>query len=542
MAQTTFPLSLICSVSVIEATSAVSGPTFNQGLVLGSSTAIPSYGTNARVREYTSAAAMLSDGFTTTDPEYIAATVYFSQTPPAEYLWAGRLDLTAIQTAVVDGRTVADGVMSSTTNPTYLDSATADFTSADVGLAVRVVGAGASGIDLVTTISSVTSTTVAVLATACSTSVTAAQTSIGSVGSGYKVGDIVTVVQPSASYGELQVATIGTSGIVKTLSLVSGNQGTSYSVASGLSTTTTGLGTGLEVNITAIGETPVQAIQQCRNAAATSWYAFTYPQGVKADHIALATWADSTDGSSYYLYGTSDADALNGVVGNVFQTLDLETVGRNFGVYTTTQSGLYTNNPYVGAAIAGRMMGLNSGESGSAFSIFYKTLTDITTEPITTTNLNTLEGENGNAYISIQNSFKSLWPGVGADGKTPDEQLFLDYLVSNIQYAIANVFAANRIVSQTNAGQKLLITAAANECANMVTIGFLSSGTWTGADISILGITDGTPLPNGYKVGSASFTTQSKADRAAHKMMPIIIAITESGSGRSVAITINVQQ
>jgi len=466
--QTTFPLSLICNVSVVEATAAVSGPTFNQGLVLGSKAAIPSYGTNPRVREYTSASSMLSDGFTTTDPEYIAATIYFSQTPTPEYLWIGRLDLTAIQTAIPH---------------------------------------------------------------------------TGSAGTGYVVGDVITVVQTGASNGELKVATVGTGGVVETLSLVSSYQGTGYSVATGL-TTTGGTGTGLEVDITAVGETPVQAIQYCRNVASTSWYTFMYPQGAKADHIALANWADSTDGQSYYVYATADADAIAGTTGNVFETLSAASVGRNFGSYTTTQSGVYLDNPYQAAAIMGQMMGLNTGEDDSAFSLYYKTLTDITTEPMPNgqTSLNTLTAENGNAYISIENSFKSLWPGNGGDGKTPDEQLFLDYLVSNIQYNVANAFAAAKKIPQTDSGQKIINTAAVNACASMVNIGFLAGGTWTGQTIKILGISDGSSLPNGYKVGSDLFKNQSAADRAAHKMMPIQIAIIGAGSGRSVSITINVQQ
>ena len=55
---------------------------------------------------------MLAAGFTVNSPEYIAAQIYFSQTPAPNEIAIGRQDLTALQTITIDGRTVSDGVMS----------------------------------------------------------------------------------------------------------------------------------------------------------------------------------------------------------------------------------------------------------------------------------------------------------------------------------------------------------------------------------------------------------------------------------------------
>ena len=59
---------------------------FNLGLILGTSTVIP---TTERVRVYTSADAMLSDGFVSTSDEYRAALMYFSQKPEPDKLAIG---------------------------------------------------------------------------------------------------------------------------------------------------------------------------------------------------------------------------------------------------------------------------------------------------------------------------------------------------------------------------------------------------------------------------------------------------------------------
>src|ERR1035438_92218 len=142
------PTSDFVQVSVSVAQRAIAAAGFNQGLMIGSSPIIPTYGPGARVRQYTSLNEMLADGFTDSAPEYIAAELYLSQDSTPTSFWIGRQDLTAIQTVVPDGRTVNDAVMNSGVNPTYLDSATAAFVIGDVGLPVRVIGAGTAGADL----------------------------------------------------------------------------------------------------------------------------------------------------------------------------------------------------------------------------------------------------------------------------------------------------------------------------------------------------------------------------------------------------------
>lgn len=104
---TTPPLDLsnIVDINVTVSPNAVVAPQFNQGLFIGPSTAIPSYGANSRLRQYPTAtveAAMVADGFSPTDPEVVAGIIYASQQPTAQFYWAGRQDLTAVSTFVID--------------------------------------------------------------------------------------------------------------------------------------------------------------------------------------------------------------------------------------------------------------------------------------------------------------------------------------------------------------------------------------------------------------------------------------------------------
>ena len=70
---------------------------------------------------------------------------------------------------------------------------------------------------------------------------------IGAAGTGYQVGDVVTVAQSGASGGTFQVSTINATGGVTSLSLES--IGTGYTLSTAPSNTTGGHGTGLQVNV-----------------------------------------------------------------------------------------------------------------------------------------------------------------------------------------------------------------------------------------------------------------------------------------------------
>lgn len=93
----TFPLSSVVDVSVSISPSIPATPSFNRGLIVGTSTVIGSVtGANPRIRLYLSLAEVADDGFATDSPEYVAASIYFGQTPAPVYLYIGRQDLTSI--------------------------------------------------------------------------------------------------------------------------------------------------------------------------------------------------------------------------------------------------------------------------------------------------------------------------------------------------------------------------------------------------------------------------------------------------------------
>jgi hypothetical protein len=468
MATPPLALSNIVDITVTVAPAAAQANGFNQGLIIGSSTVIPSYGANSRLRQYAApGTAMLTDGFTTSSPEYIAAQIYFSAPTQALFVWIGRQDLTAISTLIPHS---------------------------------------------------------------------------GSAGTGYVVGDVITVTQSSASHGQATVLTIGGSGAVTSLGVNAGTQGTGYSVATALATTG-GSGTGLEVDITAIGESLLQASTACRLASAT-WYGLSVLGAVDADNLAISEWADPLWQTTRFYLWSNDAAIPAGTTNNLFlqlQTLKL----RVLGIYATTQSGLYPNNIYAQVAMMGVEMGLNTGLASSFFTLAHKQLVGIAAEPVTQTQYNNIKNAGGLVYGNFA-PYQLVEPGLMFSGDPSYLWLYLAMLVNNLAIDCMNVLATTPAVPQTNAGQQQLIQAANTACAYLASIGFLAGAVWQGAAIPIPSASNpalipGESLPLGYLNISPSFATQSQGNRAAGQAMPIYCAITTAGAVLSLLIGVYTQ-
>jgi len=475
------PLSIIADVNIVVNSPQVNGPPFNQGLFTGTSSAIPSYGTNPRIRQYLAATfstAMIADGFTTNSPEYICMQMYFSQSPQPQSGYVGRQDLTAIFSAIPHS---------------------------------------------------------------------------GNAGTGYVVGDLVTVTQVGASNGVLRVASIGGGGAVATLTTILGEQGTGYSVATALATTG-GTGTGLEVDITAIGETCLQALQVCR-AVQPSWYAAMCTAAVTADHEAISAWVLSQVGTVYF-GTTQDTSSLNGLSTGLLTALFNASSKRTWMQWASTQSGLYPNQIYFTAAVMGCAMAANTQLANSAFTMKFSAgvpLEGVFVEPLTTTQIQNIEGvstsvgPNGNLYINYANSFNVLEQGtMSAANQFFDEILNLDILASNIQYNIMNLLTSVPKVPQTDAGQAQLIQAVEAALAQSALTGFIAGGVWEGQNIPIptvsTGLTKGTTLPNGYWVASPKVASLSQAQIQARQAAPIYVALIEAGAVHFVTISVQVQR
>jgi hypothetical protein len=454
------PVSDIIDVTVSVASGAIAPRVFNQGLIVGPSPRIPSYGANPRLREYASLAAMLADVFQNTDPEYLSATLYFSNNENTP-VWVGRQDLTAIQTIIPH---------------------------------------------------------------------------TGSIGNGYKLGDLITVVQSGGSNGVVEVAAVNGSGGVTQLVTIVGQQGTGYSIAAGLATTG-GSGTGLEVDITAVGETYLQAVEACalRNQ---NWYGFMCCNAADSDHLALGAYSSANWETLLYFGSTSDVAIINGTANNI--ALQLQAVeDKAFLIYSTTQSGEYPNNAYTAAAVLGVYCAADTGAPSSAFTLKFKSVVGVAPEPLTQTQYNALFSANCNVYTSF-GPYTILAEGFLSSGDFFDQILFRATLINLIQTNLMNLLVSSPKIPQTDAGEHQLLAQVDAACAALALIGYIGpNAVWTGNPV--LNLATGDPLPLGYLNQAPPYSQQSAGARAARQAMPISCCLVEAGAVHSVQVNVFVE-
>ena len=458
------PLSPIVDVTVEVSPSLGVPPPLNQGLVIGGSTGIIPHAT--RLVQFESTTAMLTYGFSNTDPEYLAALLYFGQSPPAQSLWVGFQDPTSLATIIPHS---------------------------------------------------------------------------GNAGTGYVVGDVITVTQSGGSGGQAEVTAIGGGGAVTTLVVQTFADGTGYSVASGLSTTG-GSGTGLEVDISAVGESAVVAVENCR-VASTQWYACMVCGTAAADHIAIAAYVESEDITqpTFYFGNTQDAAVLTNSSGNVAATLKASEYSRTALSYSTTQSGAAPNNAYAAAAIMGVEMGLNTGLPSFYFTMMFKQLVGVIPEPLSQSQINTIQANNCNLYVGYVNQYTIFQTGITPSGVYIDQTLNRDILRLNIQYNVMNLLVSSLSVPQTDPGETQLIHAVNEACATAVTSGYLAPGTYQGT-VPILNLQPptasgpGSPMPAGYVTQAQPYSLQTPAAKQARQAMPITCVVNEAGAVQSLVV------
>ncbi len=288
-------------------------------------------------------------------------------------------------------------------------------------------------------------------------------------------------------------------------------------------------------------ESFVEALQACREAN-SEWYIAVCLSATYADHIACAAYLETAVPSSVYAYNTSDADVLTGTSSppDIFTYLKSLNYARSIGQYSTTQDGVYPNNIYGIVGIMGYACGQNSGLANSAFTLKFKQEVGISVEPLSSTQINVIEGNNGNVYLEYGNYYTIFEQGKMANGTFFDERINLDMLVNNLQLTIMDLLYQNPKIPQTDAGVTQLIEACNEACDEAVRIGFLGPGTWTGANI--LNLKTGDPLPAGYLVQAPALSTQTQADRELRKSVPLYIAIKEAGAVHSVLIGVYVNR
>lgn len=358
-------------------------------------------------------------------------------------------------------------------------------------------------------------------------------TSLGTVavdvgGSGYKVGDILTLVQSGASGGTVRVATVST-GAVATVTIVT--IGTGYADGSGLATIG-GAGTGCTITISALTtETLLQAIQR----ASTYTYfvgIISTNYGANTSWLALANGVQGYNNKILAIPSNNQVD-IPGVFTSIGEASDNNTRCLFYSDSVTLNGRLFA------AAYMSRLLSVDFEGSQTTINMNLQTLQTIDPDPNMTQQLQNICTAAGvDTYVSTAGD-----PGVYAQGnlnRFADQVFNAIWLVSQIEVNGYNALKqVGTKVPQTEPGMSLLKAAYAAACQQGVNNGYLAPGAWTSSEYF------GNPaslianiLQNGFYIYSQPVNQQNPANRALRQSPLVQIAVKEAGAINSSIVNI----
>lgn len=492
----TLSLNEIVKVTINLSPTAAVRKAFNIGLIIGTSSVISA---TERIRIYTSVDDMLTDGFTLLSQEYITASIFMSQSLIPTYVYIGRQDTAETPVEALEACRQANADWYTVTFANVI--AKADI----LACAAYVESATPSTAFFYTTHD---------VDTYDSTLTTDIFSQLKALSYKRSLGQYSGYANKTAGYetGGASASTDLSAGTANTFKIAVDGDATPKSITLTVANCTTGATTAAEM------QTQIQSLGGVYAAVTVSFNSTT------TNYIITS----GTTGS------TSSVVVTNGTTNNAAVVLKL---GTENGATDTTGTTVYVQSA---AAIMGYAMGANTGTANSTYTLAYKEEVGVTTDALTTTQVNTIKGKNGNVYISRGGQYDLFEQGIMANASHFDELINLDKLQNDIQLTIMDLLYQNRKIPQTDSGVNQIVHALNVVCENNVTIGFIAPGIWNAA--AVLNLNTGDTLPKGYLIQSETIAAQSQADRDARKAPNIYIAVKLAGAIEFVIITVDVNR
>lgn len=485
----------IVAVSVNLSPVAAQERNFGSLLILGDSAVID---TTQRLRLYSSIA-QVGEDFLVTAPEYLAAEIFFEQSPQPTQCYIGRWASTATSgTLQGDALTAAEQALA---NFTAITNGGINFTID--GTAVDLTAINLSGATSLAGVASI---------------ITTALTTHGSCAW-------------NPNQGNFSV-TSATTGATSTVAFATAGVGTDISGLLGLSA----IGGGYTVAGIA-AETLASAVQTL-DQMTSAWYGLQVASSTvpaSADYTAVATYIQAASNSHIFGVTTQDPNALLSS-----STTDLAYVLRT-GDYSRTFCQYSSSSPYASASIFGRAFTVDFNAQNTTITLMFKQEPGITAETLTEAQAAALKAKNCNVFVNYNNATAILQNGVMASGQYFDVIHGTDWLQNAIQTAVYDLlYLSTTKVPQTDAGVNQIVATVASQCDQAAQNGLIAKGVWGGPAIGA--IVTGQTLAKGYYIYAPPVSSQTAAARAARTAPTIQAAIKLAGAVQSANVIVNVNQ
>ncbi|WP_057380686.1 DUF3383 domain-containing protein [Pseudomonas aeruginosa] len=491
----TLAVSDVVNVQVVMSPKAAATRDFGALLILGSS---PVVDVNERIRQYSSLDGVVAD-FGTSAPEYLAANLYYSQSPQPETLFVGRWAKTATS-ALLKGGALSEA-----------QQALSNFTAVTAGgMKITIDGTlkSLSAIDLsaVTNLNGVAS---------------AVTTKLGASG---------TCVW-NAEFDRFEI-TSSTTGVTSTITYAEAPaSGTDISALLGL---VTGVASAPVDGVAA--ESLVDAVADIAGMS-NAWYGLQVADATlsESDVLAVAAFIEGSGRSRIFGFATQNALALDGTsTTDIVAKLKAANYKRTFVQFSSS-------SPYATASIFGRAFTVNFQGNNTTITLKFKQEPGVTAEGLNETQAAALKAKNCNVFVNYSNDTAIIQEGVMANGYFFDEVHGLDWLQNDLQTAVYNLlYTSTTKIPQTDQGINRIVTTICQRLDQAVANGLVAPGQWNGPEFGAL--KTGQFLSTGYYVYAPPVATQSQADREARKAPVIQVAVKLAGAVHFVDVIVNVNR
>jgi len=486
------PVSRLIDVTINMSPRAAQGANLNTALLLGAS---PVIDTNERMRSYGSIAEVSSD-FGTTAPEYLAALLYFQQTPQPSELKIGRW-----------AKTATSGLL----RGAALSTAQKDINT------WKAVTAGSFKVTV--------DATVKTLSALDFSGVT-------------NLNGVATIIQTALAgatcvwNGTQFVITSPTSGATSKISYATPTgSGTDISTMLGM---TAALASAPVDGIVAEAPDACVALFLDRFANKFLGIEFADTSLTNDQHVAVA---DLIEADQRHLYGatTQEPQALDSTA-----TTDLLSRFKA-KAYKYSPAQFSSTSPYAVSSLLGRLLTTDFNANNSTITLMWKQEPGIVPETLSSTQANVLQDKRGNVFVEYDNDTAIVQYGVTPSGIFIDSVYNSIWFQNAIQTAVYNLlYQIPTKIPQTDAGNALIAAAIAAVCEQAVDNGYLAPGVWNSAGFGAL--KQGDTLAKGYYIYVPPIALQSQADREARKSVSFQIAAKEAGAIHTVDILVNVNR
>lgn len=495
MANLGLSVSDVVNVQIVMSPKAAQTRNFGSLLILGDSNVID---TTERLRSYSSIDGIAAD-FGTSAPEYLAASLYFGQSPQPTTCYVGKWASSATS-GLLRGAIL-----------TAPQQALANFTAVtNGGMKISIDG---------------------VLQTVSALNLSAV-TNLNGAASALQAKLTGATVVWDANNGRF-IVTSATTGATSSVSFAtSPSTGTDVSGLFGMQSANGGY-----VVNGAVAETLLQGVSTLAGMS-NKWYGLQIAaSGAYTDDDVLAVSGFIEAAGVSRIFGvTTQATAVM----DAAQTTDIASKLKALG-YKRTFIQYSGNSAYASASLFGRAFTVDFQGSNTTITLKFKQEPGVAPEYLNETQAAALKAKNCNVFVEYDNDTAILQEGVMVNGYFFDEVHGTDWLQNDVQTDIYNLlYTSTTKIPQTDGGITRILARISARLEQSVVNGLVAPGVWNTGGFGALNTGD--TLAKGYYVYAPPVASQSQADREARKAPVIQCAIKLAGAVHSANIVINVNR